>query len=86
MIAQEKAEKLVKWLAKYHYEPTTVLVARLGLPRDFAHCCAIDTVRGRYTDRADAARTALCIADKILDESVFDHVDEPNLCDPAANR
>lgn len=73
----EKAANLVRWVRKYAHEPTTTLVARLGLPRDFARCVAVDTIRGN--DAEQALRTAACIAPQIVDDSVFDNLGNPHL-------
>ncbi len=77
MSATKKAAKLLQWVTKYSRETTTTLVARLNLPRDYAHCVAIDMIRG--SDAKAAQTTALAIADEITDESIFARVGEPHL-------
>jgi hypothetical protein len=71
MAKREKAERLIRWVNKHHpNEPTTVLVARLKLSRDFDHCLMIDTIR--YDSEESARNAALTLADEIVDTSVFD--------------
>jgi hypothetical protein len=67
---REKAESLMRWVNEHRYEPTTVLVERLKLPRDFHHCVMIDTIR--YDGEESARDTALTLAHEIPDTFSFE--------------
>jgi hypothetical protein len=72
----EKAANLIRWVKERNaFEPTTALVARLKLPRDFDHCALIDTIR--YDGATSARDAALILASEIVDTSVLDGADEP---------
>jgi hypothetical protein len=74
----DKVANLIRWLkARNAFEPTTALVERLKLPRDFDHCALIDTIR---FDSADSARdAALILVSEIVDTSELGGANEPRL-------
>jgi hypothetical protein len=71
---REKAENLMRWVNERWDEPTTVLVARLKLPRDYHHCVLVDSIR--YDGRESARKAALTLAQEVADTFAFDGVDE----------
>lgn len=72
---REKAANLIHWVKERNaFEPTTALVARLDLPRDFDHCALIDTIR--YGSAELARDAALILASEITDTSVLERAKE----------
>ncbi len=72
---RETAEKLIRWVKKRRaFEPTTAIVARLKLRRDFDHCMMIDDIR--YGSEKSARAAALTLASEIIDVSLLDRADE----------
>lgn len=73
---RKKATNLIRWVKERNaLEPTTALVARLKLPRDFDHCMMIDTIR--YGSAKSARDAALTLASEIADRSVLERANEP---------
>jgi hypothetical protein len=74
----DKAANLIRWVKERNaFEPTTALVERLKLPRDFDHCALIDAIRH---DTAESARdAALILVSEIADTSELDGINGPQL-------
>jgi hypothetical protein len=74
---REKIEKFMRWIAAHPDVPTTALVERLKLPRNFHHCVMIDTIR--FGSEASARDAASTVAREIPDTFAFDESDGPYL-------
>jgi hypothetical protein len=73
---RKRAANLIRWAKERNaFEPTTALVARLKLPRDFDHCTLIDTIR--YGNAKSARDAALILVGEIVDTSELDGPGEP---------